>query len=201
MYELDNDINYKEKIARILGKIAHFLISFVETAIISLTVSIVLYLFVATGEQVIGSSMYPTYKDGESLMADKISYKLTEPQRGDVIIFKYSDTRDFIKRIIGLPGEKVTLKDGYIYINNEKLDESTYLENTVYTNGEEYLHEGETITLENDEYFVCGDNRQHSYDSRGFGPIKKTDIKGKAWFIYYPAKDFELITKPVYKNI
>ena len=101
-------------------------------------------------------------------MANKLLYRFQDPQRGDVIIFKYSDTQDFIKRVIGLPGDKVMLKDGHIYINDQLLDESAYLSNSIYTNGGEFLHEGETITVPDNEYFVCGDNRPHSSDSRTF---------------------------------
>jgi len=201
MYELkENRITPTERIAAIFASIGQFMLSLLETIIIALTVSTVLYLFVMTGEQVIGSSMYPTYKDGEYILASKITYELSTPKRGDVIIFKYSDTQDFIKRVIGLPGDQIMLKDGHFYINGNELDESGYLDSSVYTSGGDYLHEGETITIPANEYFVCGDNREHSFDSRFFGPIQKSAIKGKSWAIYYPLNDFKLTESQSYKN-
>lgn len=202
MYEVEeHKLTGTEKVASVFASVGQFLLSFLETIVVALVISIVLYLFIMTPHEVIGSSMYPTYKDGEYLMANKIVYKLSEPKRGDVIIFKYSDTQDFIKRIIGLPGDQVMLKDGYMYINGNKLDESGYLDSSVYTNGGEYLHEGETITVPEGQYFVCGDNRQHSSDSRTFGPIEKANIKGKAWIVYFPFSNFRLAEHESYQNL
>ena len=202
MYEVEeHKLTGTEKVASVFASVGQFLLSFLETIVVALVISIVLYLFIMTPHEVIGSSMYPTYKDGEYLMANKIVYKLSEPKRGDVIIFKYSDTQDFIKRVIGLPGDQVMLKDGYIYINGNKLDESGYLDSSVYTNGGEYLHEGETITVPEGQYFVCGDNRQHSSDSRTFGPIEKANIKGKAWIVYFPFSNFRLAEHESYQNL
>ena len=188
-----------EKIAAVFASIGQFLLSFLETIVVALVISIFLYLFIMTPHEVVGRSMYPTYKDGEYLMANKIVYRFSEPKRGDVIIFKYSDTQDFIKRVIGLPGDQVMLKDGHIYINGNELDESAYLDSSIYTSGGEYLHEGETITIPDNEYFVCGDNREHSSDSRSFGPIKKADIKGRAWIVYYPFSDFKIAAHQAYQ--
>jgi len=154
-----------------------------------------------TPHEVIGNSMHPTYQNGEYLMANKLVYRFKEPQRGDVIIFKYSDTQDFIKRIIGLPGDKVMLKDGHIYINDKLVDESSYLSNSIYTNGGEFLHEGETITVPEGQYFVCGDNRPHSSDSRTFGPIPIENIKGKAWLVYFPFSQFRIAQHETYQNL
>lgn len=134
-------------------------------------------------------------------MANKLLYRFQDPQRGDVIIFKYSDTQDFIKRVIGLPGDKVMLKDGHIYINDQLLDESAYLSNSIYTNGGEFLHEGESITVPDNEYFVCGDNRPHSSDSRTFGPVSKDNIKGKAWLVYFPFSQFRIAQHETYSNL
>ena len=202
MYEVEeHKLTGTEKVASVFASVGQFLLSFLETIVVALVISIVLYLFIMTPHEVIGSSMYPTYKDGEYLMANKVLYKFSEPKRGDVIIFKYSDTQDFIKRVIGLPGDQVMLKDGYIYINGTKLDESGYLDSSIYSNGGEYLHEGETITVPDGQYFVCGDNRQHSSDSRTFGPIEKANIKGKAWIVYFPFSNFRLAEHESYQNL
>ncbi len=199
MYESSQEeLGGKAKVTEILGSIGSFIYSFTETVLISLVLAIVLYLFIMTPHEVVGNSMHPTYKNGEFLMANKISYKFSEPQRGDVIIFKYSDTQDFIKRIIGIPGDKVMIKDGRIYINDELLDESNYLEDTVISNGGSYIHEGQTITVNEDQYFVCGDNRTNSSDSREFGPVDVSKIKGKAWIVFFPFTEFRLVQHETY---
>ncbi|NMC09226.1 signal peptidase I [Candidatus Microgenomates bacterium] len=202
MYEEPTEVpkTGMEKTSSVLASIGKFIFSFIETIVIALVISVVLYLFVMTPHEVVGRSMDPTYKDGEYLMANKILYDVLSPKRGDVIIFKYSETQDFIKRIIGLPGETVGLQDGRIYINGKILDESGYLNNAIYTNGSDYLHEGETIALEDDEYFVCGDNRPHSSDSRTFGPITKDQIKAKAWLVYFPFSNLRFATHEDYQD-
>lgn len=172
------EVKDERKATEIIGSIGKTIYSLIETILVALVLAIVLYLFIMTPHEVVGNSMHPTYKNGEMLMANKVTYKVSAPQRGDVIIFKFSDTQDFIKRIIGIPGDEVMIKDGKIYINNELLDESKYLKSSVITNGGTYLHEGQTITIQDNEYFVCGDNRTNSSDSREFGPITKDRIKG-----------------------
>jgi len=199
MYEVPTKESEEPKTARFLGSIGKAIYSLIETILIALVLAIVLYLFIMTPHEVVGNSMHPTYKNGEFLMANKITYRVAEPKRGDVIIFKYSDTADFIKRIIGVPGDEVMIKDGKIYVNGELLDESGYLDQSVITNGGSYLHEGQTIKLKDDEYFVCGDNRTNSSDSRDFGPIKKTSIKGKAWIVYYPFSEFRVVQHETYE--
>ncbi len=199
MYEAPTTESNEPKATKFLGSIGKAIYSLIETILVALVLAIVLYLFIMTPHEVVGNSMHPTYKNGEFLMANKITYRISEPKRGDVIIFKYSDTADFIKRIIGVPGDEVMIKDGKIYINGELLNESAYLDPSVITNGGSYLHEGQTIKLNEDEYFVCGDNRSNSSDSRDFGPIKKSAIKGKAWIVYYPFSEFRVVQHETYE--
>jgi len=199
MYEAPTTESSEPKATKFFGSIGKAIYSLIETILVALVLAIVLYLFIMTPHEVVGSSMHPTYKNGEFLMANKITYRVSEPKRGDVIIFKYSDTADFIKRIIGVPGDEVMIKDGKIYVNGELLNESAYLDPSVITNGGSYLHEGQTIKLNEDEYFVCGDNRSNSSDSRDFGPIKKTAIKGKAWIVYYPFSEFRVVQHETYE--
>ena len=203
MYEVSKEEpkEGKEKIVSILGSIGSFIYSFVETVVIALVIAVVLYLFLMTPHEVLGNSMHPTYKNGEYLMANKVLYRFSEPRRGDVIIFKYSETQDFIKRIIGVPGDSLTIKDGKILINGNQLDEDTYLADTVYTNGGAAVAEGQTITIGENEYFVCGDNRPHSSDSRTFGSISKDRIKAKAWIVYLPLSEFRIVTHEKYETL
>jgi signal peptidase I len=202
MYEAEQKIETStQKISSVFTSIGKFIISFLETVVVALVISIVLYIFVMTPHEVIGNSMHPTYKNGEYLMANKVTYRLKDPQRGDVVIFKYSETQDFIKRIIALPGDTVMLKDGQLYINDTLLDESNYLNSTVYTNGGDFLKEGESKIIPEGEYFVCGDNRPHSSDSRVFGPVEENDIKGKAWVVYFPFAEFRIVQHEDYPGI
>jgi len=199
MYELaTEEVNPQRKATEFIGSIGKAIYSLIETILVALVLAIVLYLFIMTPHEVVGNSMHPTYKNGEFLMANKITYRISEPKRGDVIIFKFSDTQDFIKRVIGIPGDEVMIKDGKIYINSEMLDESNYLSSSVITNGGEYLHEGQSITIEQGKYFVCGDNRTNSSDSRVFGPIEKEAIKGKAWIVYFPFSEFRIVQHESY---
>jgi len=201
MYEdpITRKKNNIEKASSIFATIGKFIFSFIETIVVALVISVVLYLFIMTPHEVVGRSMDPSYEDGEYLMANKIQYQFSEPKRGDVIIFKYSETQDFIKRIIGLPGETVGLQDGRIYIDGKTLNESEYLNDAIYTSGSDSLHEGETITLGENEYFVCGDNRPHSSDSRTFGPIAREKIKAKAWLVYYPINNLRIVLHEDYQ--
>jgi signal peptidase I len=134
-------------------------------------------------------------------MANKLTYRFGEPQRGDVIIFQYSETQDFIKRIIGIPGDTILIKDGNVFINGQQLDESDYISSSVYTRGGDFLSEGETISIGETEYFVLGDNRPHSSDSRTFGPISESKIKGKAWIVYLPISEFRIVTHQEYNSL
>ena len=201
MYEEREEETKTEKISSAFASVGKFIVSLLETVVVALVISIVLYIFVMTPHEVLGSSMFPTYKNGEYLMANRISYRIGKPDRGDVVIFKYSDTQDFIKRVIGLPGDSVMLKDGQLYLNNKLLDESDYLADSVYTNGGEYLKEGESKKIPEGEYFVCGDNRPHSSDSRTFGPIERENIKGKAWIVYFPFSEFRVAAHQEYPTL
>ncbi|KKR06047.1 MAG: Signal peptidase I [candidate division WS6 bacterium GW2011_GWF2_39_15] len=194
MYEVDNTppTTY-EKVSTFFAAIGAFIFSSIEAIVVALAISVVLYLFFMTPHEVVGTSMVPNFQNGEHLIANKIIYKYSVPKRGDVVIFKYSDTQDFIKRVIGLPGDSISIKDGRYYINGKLLDEGEYLDSVVYTSGGDFLHEGETETIPEGTYFVSGDNRPHSSDSREFGPVAVESIKGKAWLVYYPFSEFRVV--------
>jgi signal peptidase I len=140
---------------------------------------------------VIGLSMYPTVEDQDYLVATKIDYRLHGPQRGDIIIMRdpYDNSRDFIKRVVGVPGDHLLIRDGHTYINGHLLDEP-------YINGEPWtananwpqspLTDPEGRLLATDEYFVMGDNRNHSSDSRLFGVIHRSQVEARAWLRVMP---------------
>ena len=170
--------------------------STIEAVVIALALSIIFYLFVATPHEVVGRSMVPNFQTGEYLIGNKIGYKFSKPERGDVIIFKYDENTDYIKRIIGLPGDSISIQNGKFYINDQMLDESEYLDPSLLTRGGDYLKEGKKVEIGDNEYFACGDNRGNSSDSRDFGPITREQIKGKAWLVYFPFSDFRFIKHP-----
>ncbi len=140
--------------------------------------------FVGQRTVVNGVSMQPTLSDGDNLIVDKLSYRFRDPDRFDIIVFPQGDGRYFIKRIIGLPGENVRIdEDGSIYIDGEKLSES-YGKEVIQNPG--LAKDG--IELGADEYFVLGDNRNDSMDSRmaEVGRIAGDRIMGRAWLRIYP---------------
>ena len=141
--------------------------------------------FVGQRTYVSGSSMENTLSDGDNLIVDKLTYRFSDPKRFDIIVFpyKYEENTYFIKRIIGLPGETVQIVDGTIYINGEVLGES-YGREVMKNSG----MAADPITLGDDEYFVLGDNRNDSTDSRdpSVGKIKRNQIIGRAWVRIWP---------------
>ncbi len=194
MYEQVEEVRTPmEKLSNFFASLGSFVFSSIEAIVVALAISVVLYLFFMTPHEVVGTSMVPNFQNGEHLIANKVLYKFADPVRGDVVIFKYSETQDFIKRVIGLPGDTVSLRDGRFYVNNQLLDESSYLDPSVYTSGAEALREGETLPIQEGYYFVVGDNRPHSSDSRVFGAVPREDIKGKAWLVYFPFNNFRIV--------
>lgn len=172
--------------------IGGFFMDIIETAAAALSIFLVVYLFLMQPHQVNGNSMYPSFEDKEYLMTDKISFRTGEPKRGQVVVFHAPTSAhcpsgtgcDFIKRIIGLPGEVVEIVDGGIYINNTPLVED-YIPDSFRTDPGSFTYNGPVVVPEG-EYFVSGDNRSHSSDSRAFGFVPIENIVGKVFFRYWP---------------
>ena len=141
--------------------------------------------------EVVGESMEPSLYSGEQIMVNKLAYSFSDPKRGDVVIFtppKETGARsDYIKRIIGLPGETVTIKDGVVYIQKQN-GESMILDEPYIAELARVDYQGSTIP--EGRYFVMGDNRNDSSDSRGGWTVPIDNIVGKAWFTYWPLGDF-----------
>lgn len=178
----------------IFGRIGAFFLDAFETIVLSLAIFVVIYFFVASPHQVKGLSMYPTFNDKELILTDKVSYRLHEPERDDVIVFKAptNPDYDYIKRVIGLPGDKVMIKNRQVYINGN-LFEEVYLPEGTITTGGTYLPEGKEITVPAGSLFVLGDNRSGSSDSRSWGFVKESEIIGKVFLRYFPFNKFGLL--------
>lgn len=167
-------------------RLGAFFLDILEIIVGAIAIFLVLYLLVMQPHKVDGNSMQPNYPDAEYLLTDKISYRFNDPQRGDVVVLKSPiEDKEYIKRIIGLPGETVSLIDGRVYVDGKKLEER-YLASDLLTDGNQVLAEGGSYKVPEGEYFVMGDNRPHSLDSRAFGPIEKSKLRGKAWLVYWP---------------
>lgn len=146
--------------------------------------------------------MFPTFKNGEYILTNLITLRFDDPKKGDVIVFKSptDENKDFIKRIIAVPGDSVYLKEGFVYVNGEKINESSYLGADVRTYGGAFMKEGEPVTVPPDSYIVMGDNRPFSSDSREWGFLKKSSVIGKSFFVYWPVSDMRLVENPYTTN-
>jgi len=148
--------------------------------------------YVGQRTKVSGDSMETALQDGDNLIVDKLSYRFRKPERYEIIVFpyQYKENTFYIKRIIGLPGETIQIVDGDVYINGEKLNESYGIEK-MRNPGIAY----EPIELGEDEYFVLGDNRNNSSDSRdsSVGVLKREDLIGRAWIRIWPFESIEVI--------
>ncbi len=176
-------------------KFYSLLLDLVETLVIAGAIFVVVYAFLFRPFQVSGQSMFPTFKNGEYVLTNIIALKIGKISRGDVIVFKspIDKEKDYIKRVIGLPGDTVSLSEGKVFLNNQSLDESPYLSPGYNTGGGAFLDEGGEITVPTDSYFVMGDNRDFSSDSREWGIVTKDKLIGKSLFVYWPLTAFRIV--------
>lgn len=161
-----------------------------EVLLLALALYIVINFAVQT-VHVIGISMAPTVQDQDYLVATKFDYRLHSPQRGDIIIMRdpYDSSRDFIKRVIATPGDQVLIREGHVYLNGHLLNEPYVNEEPWVTNANwpaPAISDPGGKLMTADDYFVMGDNRNHSSDSRLFGPIHRDQIEARAWVRVLP---------------
>lgn len=159
----------------------------VQVIAISLAIIIPVRYFLIQPFYVKGASMEPSFFDHEYLIIDELSYRFRTPVRGDIVVFRYPNDQKqfFIKRVIGIPGETVEIAGGIVKIFNDKHPNGEILSETQYLD-QDYTATTRAVTLKNDEYFVLGDNRIASLDSRYFGPVNKSFIVGRVWLRGWP---------------
>lgn len=184
-------------------------VEFLQSIVVAIAICVFVYVFIATPNQIDGISMNPTFENGQIILTNKLSLWLGDTpfgksiglgySRGDVIVFQKPGYKDLIKRVIGLPGETIMLRGGKVYINENIITEE-YISSEIKTNGGSFLEEGEEKTIPEGDYFVMGDNRNNSHDSRytDIGFVEKGWIKGKALLRYWPLNKISLIVTPKY---
>ncbi|MBI4090256.1 MAG: signal peptidase I [Candidatus Kerfeldbacteria bacterium] len=180
---------------------ASFIIEVAKVVVISLAIIIPVRYFLIQPFYVKGASMEPNFFDNEYLVVDEISYRFSQPKRGDVVVLRNPrhESDFFIKRIVGLPGERVEIINGEVnmynadFPNGITLDESEYLPPDTRTTG--------TVdqTLGDGEYFVLGDNRESSLDSRFFGAVTRREIIGRTWIRAWPVNRLQILPRPAYQ--
>lgn len=184
---------------RIMSEVFEFIWETAKVVIIALVIILPIRYYLIQPFFVNGQSMFPNFHDKEYILVDKWTYRAHKPERGEVIVFKAPpNPKDyFIKRIIGLPGERIVVQSNTIRIYNAEfpdgftVNESVYLDESIITAGDI------NRTLEEDEYFVLGDNREHSSDSRAFGPVDRNAFSGIAWLRLWPLNRIGFIERGV----
>jgi signal peptidase I len=188
----------QERFGLVAGSIVFFILEVVQIVAISAAIIVPIRYFLIQPFYVKGASMEPNFYDHEYLIIDELSYRFREPERGEIVVFRYprDPSQFFIKRVIGLPGETIEISNGKIILytkehpNGEVLDESYIIEDRT---------DGKTrVTLGEKEYFLLGDNRDESLDSRAFGTVKRAGIIGRVWIRGLPLSRLGTFDSPVY---
>ena len=165
-----------------------FLREVLETVLPAILIALLINVFIGQATRVEGQSMEPNLHTDQRLVVEKLSYRFHGPHRFDVVVLRVPGQGEdlLIKRVVGLPGETLEIKDGQVYINGQPLEEPFVLENT-------RPGRYSSITIPPLHVFVLGDNRNHSNDSRSFGPVPIDNIVGRAWVSYWPPENVGLV--------
>jgi signal peptidase I len=190
----------------IARKIYAFLIDGVETLLIAAAIFLIIYAFLFRPFNVSGQSMYPNFHNGEYVITNLIGFEDLKVYHASFGTLKYGDvvvfvappdpTKDYIKRVVGVAGDTISIKSGSVYRNGQLVDESPYLSPDVKTEQGAFLGEGQTVTVPTNDYFVLGDNRPESADSRSWGFVPKDNIVGKSMLVYWPLDRLRFVKNP-----
>ena len=183
----DLDPQTKQSSPRVLRWLGRAAREIGETIIPAVVIALVINLFLAQATQVLGQSMEPTLHSAQRVVVEKVTYRFIHgPRRGDIVVLNLPGQHELlIKRVIGLPGETIEVREGRVYIDGVALEEPW----SINPGGRDY---GPTVVPPL-HVFVLGDNRGASNDSRSFGPVRISDIIGRAWFSYWPPQDIGLV--------
>ncbi|MBI1919353.1 signal peptidase I [Candidatus Microgenomates bacterium] len=175
-------------------RIGSFLADSLQTIVTAAAIFALIYWLFAQPHQVVGDSMFPNFHNKEYILTDKISYRLRSPQAGEVIVFKAPNNleRDYIKRIIAKSADQVKIEKGRVFINGQLLIEQ-YLPADIKTYSGSTIKEGVEYTVPAGSYFVLGDNRTNSSDSREWGFVKREQIIGRSFIVYWPLSSFKIV--------
>lgn len=186
----------------LVKKIIDFVMDILETVVFIGSIFIVVYLFILTPNQVKGSSMEPSFYSGDYILTSRITYKFRKPERGDVIVLKAPTNPDieYIKRVIGLPGDKILIKNGDVFINDQIMTENYIAAKTNLWEGG-CVKEAVPYTVPQGELFVMGDNRPRSSDSREFCSIPEQSVIGQVFYRYFPSDKIGTINNPLPRSV
>jgi signal peptidase I len=164
----------------------------VETLLFTLVIYFLIRIFLFENYRVVGNSMAPTLENDQFLVVNKLLYRLQRPQRGDIVVFHdpQRGDRKLIKRIIGLPGEVVEIRQGQVLINEQRLDEQYIQSPARYSEA--------PVPLPVDHYYVLGDNRNNSSDSQDWGTLPADNIVGRSWISYWPPRLWGIVSHETY---
>ncbi len=167
-----------------------------EPFVIAAVLAIVIRTFLLGPYKIPTGSMRPTFLEGDRIFVDKVSYRFHEPERGDIIVFKYplDKKKDFVKRLVGLPGDKIEIRDGKLIMNGRMIDDPPF-SNYYYYNRDDwdYGKHGQMIEVPEGSFFAMGDNSAQSSDSRNWGFVPRKNMVGKAFLIWWPPKRVKLV--------
>lgn len=182
----------------IVKRIIDFVMDILETIVFIGSLFIVIYLFILTPNQVKGASMEPSFQSGDYILTSRVTYKMRSIHRGDVVVFKAPKNPDieYIKRIIGLSGDKIMIENGNVFVNDKLLQENYISARTNLWEGG-FVKDGQSLTIPDNDIFVMGDNRPRSSDSREFGPVPIDSVIGQVFFRYFPSDKVGSIKNPL----
>ena len=177
-------------------KLHYFLKEWVEPIVFAIILALIIRAFFVQAFKIPTGSMLPTLIENDRVLVNKFLYRFKEPERGDIVVFRYpvDGKRDFIKRLVALPGEEINIRDGKVWIDGKVTEEDSILRRFYYYNREDwdYGKDNQVVRIPDDAYFVLGDNSAQSSDSRNWGFVPKRNMVGKAFMIYWPPKRIRL---------